>query len=96
MVKHPFIVGFLVAELPKREVESQGQDVNKWPLPEESYAFPPYKDPKSWDVQTFEESPSKTYKFTADQKLNAINISCSLAMAYVMDQVLFLFLVDFI
>lgn len=96
MVKHPFIVGFLVVELPKREVESEGQDVNQCPLPEESYALPPYTDPKSWDIQTFKESPSEIYKFTADQKLNAINISCSLAMAYVMDQVLFLFMLDFI
>lgn len=85
MVKHPFVVGFLVAELPKREQENRGQ-VKHYPLPEESYALPPYTDPQSWGIETFKESPTESYLFTADQKLNAINISCSLAMAYVMDQ----------
>ncbi|KAL8157019.1 hypothetical protein AgCh_001936 [Apium graveolens] len=85
MVKHPFVVGFLVAELPKREHENRGQGKH-YPLPEESYALPPYTDPQSWGIETFKESPTESYLFTADQKLNAINISCSLAMAYVMDQ----------
>lgn len=85
MVKHPFVVGFLVAELPKREQENR-EHVKHYPLPEESYALPPYTDPQSWGIETFKESPTESYLFTADQKLNAINISCSLAMAYVMDQ----------
>ncbi|WOH16591.1 hypothetical protein DCAR_0936149 [Daucus carota subsp. sativus] len=85
MVKHPFVVGFLVAELPKREQENGGK-MKHYPLPEESYALPPYTDPQSWGIETFKQSPTESYLFTADQKLNAINISCSLAMAYVMDQ----------
>lgn len=93
MVKHPFVVGFLVAELPKREHEKGGK-VKHYPLPEESYALPPYTDPQSWGIETFKESPTESYLFTADQKLNAINISCSLAMAYVMDQVLVILLQD--
>ncbi|KAK2983318.1 hypothetical protein RJ640_016056 [Escallonia rubra] len=86
MVKHPFVVGFLVAELPKMEIEREGHDVEQRPSPNEFYALPRYKDSKSWGIQTFEDSPLEMYKYTADQRLNAINISRSLAMAYVMDQ----------
>ncbi|GJS24459.1 plant-specific TFIIB-related protein PTF2 [Tanacetum coccineum] len=57
MVKHPFVVGFLVAELPKLETRKEKDDVKPGLLSEDSYA-----------------------------KLNAINISRSVAMAYVMDQ----------
>ncbi|KAK3005253.1 hypothetical protein RJ639_017019, partial [Escallonia herrerae] len=86
MVKHPFVVGFLVAELPRMEFEREGHDVEQRPSPNEFCALPRYKDSKSWGIQTFEDSPLKMYKYTADQRLNAINISRSLAMAYVMDQ----------
>lgn len=84
MVKHPFVVGFLVAELPKVEVE--GGDVKQCPLPEDSYGSPPFTGSKSWEIQTFQDSQLEMYKFTAEQRLNAINISRSIAMAYVMDQ----------
>ncbi|XP_028114616.1 chloroplast sensor kinase, chloroplastic isoform X4 [Camellia sinensis] len=86
MVKHPFVVGFLVAELPKMEFEREEHDIKHCPLPEESYALPPYMDMKSWEVQSFKDNQLEIYRFTAEQRLNAINISRSLAMAYVMDQ----------
>ncbi|CAE5963339.1 unnamed protein product [Arabidopsis arenosa] len=63
MVKHPFVVGFLVAELP------------------EAYALPASANTKSPKVKR----PSVKV-FTAEQRSYAINISRTLAMAYVMDQ----------
>lgn len=87
MVKHPFVVGFLVAELPMMEGERGSQPLTHCTSPEESYALSPQSDLKLREIQALEEEPPKSYKFTADQKLNAINISRSLAMAYVMDQV---------
>ncbi|CAK9136019.1 unnamed protein product [Ilex paraguariensis] len=83
LVKHPFVVGFLVAELPEMELEGEGHDVKQCPFPN---AFPPCTNSKSWEIQTSTESPVEMYKFTAEQRLTAINISRSLAMAYVMDQ----------
>lgn len=87
MVKHPFVVGFLVAELPKMELKREEHDIKQCPLPEESYAFPPCTDTKSWEIQALKDNHLEMSKFTAEQRLNAINISRSLAMAYVMDQV---------
>ncbi|KAA8533216.1 hypothetical protein F0562_033251 [Nyssa sinensis] len=86
MVKHPFVVGFLVAELPKMELEREGLDVKHFPFPEEPISLPPCTDTTSWDIQTLKDNTPEVYKFTAEQRLNAINISRSLAMAYVMDQ----------
>ncbi|XP_058194497.1 chloroplast sensor kinase, chloroplastic isoform X1 [Rhododendron vialii] len=86
MVKHPFVVGFLVAELPKMELKREEHDIKQCPLPEESYAFPPCIDTKSWEIQALKNSQLEMSKFTAEQRLNANNISRSLAMAYVMDQ----------
>lgn len=87
MVKHPFVVGFLVAELPKMELKREEHDIKQCPLPEESYAFPPCIDTNSWEIQALKDSQLEMSNFTAEQRLNAINISRSLAMAYVMDQV---------
>ncbi|XP_061365716.1 chloroplast sensor kinase, chloroplastic [Gastrolobium bilobum] len=94
MVKHPFVVGFLVAELPLLEVEtsekppSDGLD-NRMSV-EEHYSLPPFLDldKKSWEIQTLRvnDEPVGMFNFTSEQRLNAINISQSLAMAYVMDQ----------
>ena len=78
--------GCLVAELPKMEFEREEHDIKHCPLPEESYALPPYMDMKSWEVQAFKDNQLEMYRFTAEKRLNAINISRSLAMAYVMDQ----------
>ncbi|KAL6969377.1 quinolinate synthase [Sarracenia purpurea var. burkii] len=86
MVKHPFVVGFLVAELPKIELEREEVDIKHYPMPEDSYAFPPCVDTQSWEIHSPKDNHLETYKFTAEQRLNAVNISRSLAMAYVMDQ----------
>lgn len=103
MVKHPFVVGFLVAELPMVEVEtgerpqSGGHD-NRMSV-EEAYSLPPFLDldKKSWEIQTLrvKDEPVGMYNFTSEQRSNAVNISQSLAMAYVMDQVYILHLTLF-
>ncbi|XVE74945.1 hypothetical protein DITRI_Ditri12bG0059400 [Diplodiscus trichospermus] len=90
MVKQPFVVGFLVAELPEMEKvprASEGGDL----VAEEPYALsspsPGLDVKKSWKIQTLEDEPlRKNDIFTAYQRSNAINISRTLAMAYVMDQ----------
>lgn len=100
MVKHPFVVGFLVAELPmmvepetcgNRESvsESEGNGLVHHPSPEEAYALSPGfgSGVKSWKVECVKDEPMRMCRFSADQKANAINIAQSLAMAYVMDQV---------
>ncbi|OMO81639.1 hypothetical protein COLO4_23463 [Corchorus olitorius] len=97
MVKQPFVVGFLVAELPEMEEASHGSsagedmDLVSYPSPEEAYALSPPSPgldvKKSWEMKSLEKQPlRKNEIFTADQKLNAINISHTIAMAYVMDQ----------
>ncbi|OVA20588.1 Histidine kinase-like ATPase [Macleaya cordata] len=93
MAKHPFVVGFLVAELPRMESETcrhperDAQDVQLGRHPEESYAFPPCSERKLWEIQALKEDILKTYdQFTAEQRSIATNISRSLATAYVMDQ----------
>lgn len=85
MVKHPFVVGFLVAELPKLELQKEEDDVKvkQGSSPEESY---PYAIPKSWELQSFVDKTLEMHNFSTEQRLNAINISRSVAMAYVMDQ----------
>nr|GEX31886.1 chloroplast sensor kinase, chloroplastic [Tanacetum cinerariifolium] len=47
MVKHPFVVRFLVAELPKLEIRKEEDDVKPCSLSEDSYAVYPYSIPKS-------------------------------------------------
>ncbi|XP_052205059.1 chloroplast sensor kinase, chloroplastic isoform X2 [Diospyros lotus] len=84
MVKHPFVVGFLVAEFPDVKLAREGHDMTHCPLPEESFAS--YKDTTSWEIQAPIDNQLEMYKFTAEQRLNATNISRSLAMAYIMDQ----------
>ncbi|MED6168259.1 hypothetical protein PIB30_010321 [Stylosanthes scabra] len=94
MVKHPFVVGFLVAELPVLEVERsdhpQSGARDDGMSVEEAYSLPPFLDidKKSWEIQTLkvQDEPVGMYNFTPEQRSNAINISQSLAMAYVMDQ----------
>ncbi|GFZ00046.1 chloroplast sensor kinase [Actinidia rufa] len=78
--------GFLVAELPKRELKREEHDIKDCQLLEKSYAFFPHMATKSWEIQALKDNELEMYKFTAEQRLNAVNISCSLAMAYVMDQ----------
>ncbi|XP_043726082.1 chloroplast sensor kinase, chloroplastic [Telopea speciosissima] len=93
MVKHPFVVGFLVAELPMmdfgncRDSDTERQDISLGSSLEEACGLPPCSGRKMWEIQTFKEDSSKTdHKFTAEQISSAINISRSLACAYVMDQ----------
>lgn len=87
MVKHPFVVGFLVAELPKLEIRKEEDDVRPGSPSEDSYAVYPYSIPKSWEIQSFVDKTLEIHNFSAEQRLNAINISRSVAIAYVMDQV---------
>lgn len=90
MVKHPFVVGFLVAELPvelqeeeeEEKEEEKSSGLKHFLSPEEAYALPASADTKSPKVKL----PSVKV-FTAEQRSYAINISRTLAMAYVMDQV---------
>ena len=102
MVKHPFVVGFLVAELPKRELQREEHDIKGCQLPGETCAFPPCMETKSREVKALKDNELEMYKFTAEQRLNAVNISRSLTMAYVMDQVnyfqhfLFIYLFEFL
>ncbi|MCL7042470.1 hypothetical protein MKW94_002021 [Papaver nudicaule] len=93
MVKHPFVVGFLVAELPKMELEICGkpegdsQDVQLGRPRKESYTFPPCSERKLWEMQACKEDTIETYQqFNAEQRAIATHISRSLATAYVMDQ----------
>lgn len=87
MVKHPFVVGFLVAELPGVEHGRGSHDTSQFPSPEELYSLPPSFDLKSPNIPLGSGNPLTYFNLSADQRLNAINISRSLAMAYVMDQV---------
>lgn len=89
MVKHPFIVGFLVAELPRAAWNKGGFNVKGWPAQEEIFSLPPSTDLKSLNIKTSSDHSFEMLNGTAEQRLNAINISRSLAMAYVMDQVQF-------
>ncbi|XP_004239136.2 chloroplast sensor kinase, chloroplastic [Solanum lycopersicum] len=86
MLKHPFIVGFLVVELPRTTWDKGGLNVKGWPAQEETFPIPSSTDLKSLNIKTSSDHSFEMLKFTAEQRLNAINISRSLAMAYVMDQ----------
>ncbi|KAK7359027.1 hypothetical protein VNO77_00971 [Canavalia gladiata] len=94
MVKHPFVVGFLVAELPLVELEQHEKPQSDGPdnrmFVEDPYSLAPFLDldKKSWEIQTLrvKDEPVGMRNFTSEQRLNAVNISQSLAMAYVMDQ----------
>ncbi|WOL01436.1 hypothetical protein Cni_G10152 [Canna indica] len=93
MVKHPFVVGFLVAELPKMDLAScknMDNDEKHVPLcsPKDgSIGVAPYSSKKPWEIQAFREDLVKDYgQFTTEQISRAIMISRSLATAYVMDQ----------
>ncbi|KAG7980055.1 hypothetical protein I3843_05G161500 [Carya illinoinensis] len=93
MVKNPFVVGFLVAELPMLEPGacedglSDAHDlIHYFPSPEEAYSLPPGSGIKSWEIKSVKDESMRMYSFSAEQRANAINIARSLAMAYVMDQ----------
>lgn len=95
MVKHPFLVGFLVVELPKLELATNmdalatEEQLLYNPPKNRSYDLPSRSYGKLWEIQPSGEDLQKAYvQFTNEQRSRAIMISNSLAMAYVMDQVL--------
>ncbi|KAK0603274.1 hypothetical protein LWI29_003308 [Acer saccharum] len=90
MAKHPFLVGFLVAELLRMEIDmsgSEGHDLIRRQCPEEAYALPLLSDKNSsLEIESFDNKRMRIYKLTSEQRSNAINKCQSLAMAYVIDQ----------
>ncbi|XP_031123621.1 chloroplast sensor kinase, chloroplastic isoform X1 [Ipomoea triloba] len=86
MVKHPFVVGFLVAELPTTSIDKGLHDPEAWSGKGELYSLPHGVEPKSFALQTSEANLMGMFNFSAEQRLNALHISRSIAMAYVMDQ----------
>ena len=89
MVKHPFVVGFLVAELPNLEMDMQSAECDPWPYssPHEAGALLAGFGTNTQGIQSTTNGSLRTYKLNADRQANAFHISRSLAMAYVMDQV---------
>lgn len=93
MVKHPFVVGFLVAELPNVEIEkcmdmqSADHDLRPYSSKQESGALLADSGISTRGIRSTTDGSLRTYKFNADRQANAFHISRSLAMAYVMDQV---------
>ncbi|KAM7269882.1 hypothetical protein ACFE04_025379 [Oxalis oulophora] len=88
MLKHPFVLGFLVAELPLMEIEKgkeeeSNEDFKKSESEERDLII---HHPPPWAIQPFTGDHFTSNMFTPEQRLNAINISRSLAMAYVIDQ----------
>ncbi|CDP13234.1 unnamed protein product [Coffea canephora] len=82
MVKHPFVVGFLVAEFPQMILGGEPT-----PSTGESCYLPNSEDSKLLELQTYDKGQSnEILYFTTEQRLNAENISRSITMAYVMDQ----------
>ncbi|XP_030545107.1 chloroplast sensor kinase, chloroplastic [Rhodamnia argentea] len=83
MVKHPFVVGFLVAEFPMAEEHSTLYS----PSPEEVYELPPSGlDLKMRDIPSVKDIKLGMCQLSPEQRSIAANISRSIAMAYVMDQ----------
>nr|XP_034585703.1 chloroplast sensor kinase, chloroplastic isoform X3 [Setaria viridis] len=92
MVKHPFVVGFLVAELPElhggRAINFHTADIQ---LPsstsmDKSSEITPHTKFKAWDVQTSGDQANNYSQLVNEWKNTALMISRTLAMAYVMDQ----------
>nr|CAB3461940.1 unnamed protein product [Digitaria exilis] len=92
MVKHPFVVGFLVAELPElhggRAMNSHISDIE---LPSSTFMdmsseIAPHTKFKAWDDQTSGDQANNYSQLVNEWKNTALIISRTLAMAYVMDQ----------
>lgn len=100
MVKHPFVVGFLVAELPNLEMETcldmQSADRDPWSYssPHEAGALVAGSGISAHGFHDATNGSLRTYMFNADRQENAFHISRSLAMAYVMDQVGWIFFIQ--
>ncbi|XP_074582549.1 chloroplast sensor kinase, chloroplastic isoform X2 [Curcuma longa] len=93
MVKHPFVVGFLVAELPKMDLatsdnlDNDQKDVPFYSSDDGALPNTPYSNKKPLEIQAFREDLTKAREqFTTEKRSRAIIISRSLATAYVMDQ----------
>ncbi|RLN29888.1 chloroplast sensor kinase, chloroplastic isoform X2 [Panicum miliaceum] len=92
MVKHPFVVGFLVAELPElhggRAINSHTSDIQ---LPSSAFMdklseITAHTKFKAWDVQTSGDQSNNYSQLVNEWKNTALMVSRTLAMAYVMDQ----------
>lgn len=91
MVKHPFIVGFLVAEIPIKETtmtNRENQDKKPDLTPTLSL---PKSDRTMWEIQPYKKELEAGHHLTTDKMSRAVMIARSLAMAYVLDQVSILF-----
>ncbi|XP_062202143.1 chloroplast sensor kinase, chloroplastic isoform X1 [Phragmites australis] len=92
MVKHPFVIGFLVAELPElhggRAMNSRTTDIQ---LPsstfmDESSDVTSYAKFEAWDFKISGDQANNYSQLVNVWKNSALMISRTLAMAYVMDQ----------
>ncbi|GAB2280526.1 hypothetical protein Dimus_015152 [Dionaea muscipula] len=86
MVKHPFVVGFLVAELPKVELGMESREVMQLASPSEPSVLPPTSELKPPVFHGPGGNGLKHFNFSTEQRLNAMSISRSIARAYVLDQ----------
>ncbi|XP_078434056.1 chloroplast sensor kinase isoform X2 [Wolffia australiana] len=92
MVKHPFVVGFIVTEFPflKSKPVQRPEDNEPYsvfePFPGNGYELQ-QSERNKWEVQGFRTKIKNYYRhFMADHSAKAVIISRSLATAYVMDQ----------
>ncbi|KAG8093373.1 hypothetical protein GUJ93_ZPchr0012g20664 [Zizania palustris] len=92
MVKHPFVVGFLVAELPELVTgctdNSGTSDIqlSSRPFLDRSSEITTCTKGQAWDFQTSGDQDNNYCQLITQWKNNALMISRTLAMAYVMDQ----------
>ncbi|PKA62064.1 hypothetical protein AXF42_Ash018289 [Apostasia shenzhenica] len=97
MVKHPFVVGFLVAEIPEAKSakcdDHRDDEILSSNSPSDgANGLPPHLDTEAREFLKLYEELDRSYgHFTTDKMLRAIMISRSLATVYVMDQKAVLF-----
>ncbi|TVU51613.1 hypothetical protein EJB05_03053 [Eragrostis curvula] len=93
MVKHPFVVGFLVAELPElhdgHAMDTFAADIQ---LPSGSFMdksadITPHNKFEGWEFKTSSNKAKNYSQVVNEWKDSALMISRTLAMAYVMDQI---------
>uniref|UniRef100_A0A0E0MLJ7 Histidine kinase domain-containing protein n=1 Tax=Oryza punctata TaxID=4537 RepID=A0A0E0MLJ7_ORYPU len=92
MVKHPFVVGFLVAELPELVGCTKNSETADIQIPSHSFLdkssdITPYTKGEAWDFQTSGDQANSYAQLVTEWKNSALMISRTLAMAYVMDQI---------
>ncbi|KAL6854378.1 hypothetical protein ACP4OV_019281 [Aristida adscensionis] len=92
MVKHPFVVGFLVAELPElhggRDMNTFSADIqlSSSTFMDKPSDITPYTKLKSWEFKTSGDQANNYSQLVSEWKNSALMISRTLAVAYVMDQ----------